>query len=116
MSGDCALLPCLAMMARTDVTVLLLPLNQVAFSVAAGTRRIGTVNPNLQAVANGASAGLILNPDPHSGVLLAQTLPTVYSVPRQWLRKTAGKGAILKALSIVAPMTSSFAQTAVCGE
>jgi hypothetical protein len=28
-SGDCALLSCLAMMARKDVTVLPLPLNQV---------------------------------------------------------------------------------------
>lgn len=83
-SGDCALLPCLAIMVGRkgwkgtgDVTVLLLPLNQVPFSDASGTGRIGTVNPNLKAVANGASAGLILDPDPHFGVLRAQTLPIV---------------------------------------
>lgn len=46
------------------------------------------MNPNLQAVANGASSRLILNPDPLLGARLTQTLLSVYIVP-QWLRKTA---------------------------
>lgn len=78
------------------------------------------MNPNLLAVANGASAGLILNPDPQFGVLLG-VLKHCLSFT---LYCASGFGKLQESIVTASPEVAvdrstnneHFVKIAVCGE